>query len=181
MAKKNTTIYFEGITELSVLNQKLIDYMTNTEISEKTLDAINKEYDALYIVLKEEFNKQAEEYKKVYGTPTSTREAIKLIIDYKDVAKDLDLMRDCDVMMVGTWVWVKGKADKDPEITRQYRPFFKSVKGFHWNSERGVWQWHYDEGKPWIPYHRGKGVKLPDEDGVFKKYGLKYVTTGDEA
>lgn len=174
--KKNGV--FANVTTLVELEQAYIDLLMTGNYSEEDMKSINALYDVCFETLKAQHNSTAEEYKKVHENPEEMRTVVTQILTYKDAEKDLDFMRDCKVDLVGTWLWVRGKEGKDPEITRKYSDFLNSIKGFRWNgkSDRKVWQWH-SPSIPWRPYHNKKSIP---QTTIYNTYGSKELLSADE-
>lgn len=178
--KKNAGL-FANVTTLAELEQAYIDLLMTGDYSEEEMTSINALYDVCFETLKAQHNSTAEDYKKVHENPEEMRTVVAQILAYKDEKNDLDFMRDCKVDLVGTWLWVRNKDDKDPEVTRKYKEFLNGIKGFKWNGkpDRKVWQWHSTTGKPWYPY-RNKNRKSIPQETIYNTYGSKEILSADE-
>ena len=92
---------------------------------DETMKAINAEYDALFLILKDiHKNKDGETYTARQAS-TETAEQFKALID------ELMKMDDIIIEIIGCFVWVTGD-------TKPYRSKLKELK-FQWHSKKIAW------------------------------------------
>lgn len=154
MAKKNTSVYFNGISTLSDLEQKYLELlMVYVEDADKVV-AINTEYDSMFEKLKKAYNKTAEEWQKVHESPQEMREVVAKLFAFKDEENGLDFRRDVKVELCGTWLWIQPADGKPADTTKKYSKILnrKTGVGCDWSTKKSMWYWHSTTGKKkWIP------------------------------
>ena len=178
MAKKMESVYFKGVKTLNELEATYLAYcLADTPLD---FEAIDKEYDALFIKYQKAHNKGKEDWQKVKEKPHEMREVVTKLFAFKDEDKDLDFKRDCKVELCGTWLYI-GAADGKPEdICRNYKQILSWRKdgACHWSNTHNKWTWHSETGKkPWKPRKQGEAWEM---DKIREVHGSKIITSADE-
>lgn len=96
---------------------------------------INAEYDEVFRVLKDAYNKDAKPGRETTEVPEQFRDIIIDIMDLEGI----------EIELIGSWIWVSGD-------TRTHKDLFKGL-GFNWASKKKMWYWRVDEYKS---FGRGK-------------------------
>lgn len=178
MAKKNTSVYFNGVNTLAELEGKYLEYCMSDDVLD--FEEIDKEYDVLFIKYQKAHNKTAEEWHKTYEKPHEMREVVTKLFAFKDEANDLDFKRDCKVELCGTWIYISPADGKPDDTCRKYTQIlsWKKDGACHYSHEKNRWIWHSETGrKPWKPRRK---AETWDMDRIRQTHGSKIITSADE-
>jgi len=181
MAKKttNTSVYFKGVKTLSDLEQKFLEIFTNNNLDEATAEAVTKEYDEFFVVLRDEHNKKSEEWQRVLANPELMRTAVTQTLAIKDEEKDLDFRRDCTLEKDGHWLFIYPAEGKPSDVTKKYTSVFswKGGIGFHFSKRLGAWYMDCT-GKPWKPRKGHRGYMTTEERR--NTHGCVFLNSADD-
>lgn len=176
MAKKNTSIYFNGVNTLAELEGKYLEYcMSDAELN---FEEIDKEYDALFVKYQKTHNKGKEDWQKVKENPHEMREVALKMFSFVDKENDLDFKRDCKVELCGTWLWIQPADGKEADITKKYSKLLnrKDGVGCNWSTKKNMWYWHSETGKKkWIPRKQAYTMEQ-----IRNAYGSRVIENADE-
>lgn len=126
---------FEGIqtlTELKAQYRKLA-FMFHPDHGgdlEKMKD-LNNQYDELFNILKNNYNKQAKEQ--------GTHETNEMPEQYREIILAVMDLEGIEIELVGSWIWVSGN-------TREHKAVLKE-NGFLWASKKLMWYWRPEQYK----------------------------------
>lgn len=161
MAKKTTTrgsVYFKDCKTFGELENKYLALITENIDNADVLEAINKDYDEYFIIMRDKHNEEVDDYRKTNEGSTEMRTVATALIGFKDKEKDLDFMRDCRLELCGTWLWISPAEGKPRETLGKYSPILNHKTGIGCTMcktgvKKGLWYWRSETGKKWMPHH----------------------------
>ena len=148
--------YLNGISTLAELKatyRKLaLKFHPDCGGSEKEMVELNNEYDELFEILKNSYNKEAGE----------NRQTNEMSEDYRTIIEAIINLKGIEIEICGNWIWVSGD-------TKEHKATFKELN-FKWASKKKMWFWRADEYKS---YNR----KTSSMNDIRTKYGSNGVKT----
>lgn len=152
--------YFENITSLDELKKAYrrlaMQHHPDRGGSTEIMQAINREHDALFEVLKTQHNATADQYHKTTETPEEFRNIIETLLKLDGL----------EVELCGSWLWIGGD-------TKKHKAELKKA-GCRWSNNKKLWYWrHPEDGAHW-----SKGKKSIGE--IRMKYGSQVFEAGRE-
>jgi len=126
----------------------------------ETMKALNNEYEAMFNILKDEYNTKARAQgtHEMHEMPEQYREVILAIMDLDGV----------EIELVGTWIWVSGN-------TKEHKDIFKA-NNFKWAKKKedfSLWFWRPEEFKSY-------GRKGSNMDDIRSKYGSEKIVGSNQ-
>lgn len=152
--------YFENINSLDELKaayrRLAMRYHPDRGGDTETMQAINREHDALFEVLKKQHNAKADQYHRTTETPEEFRNIIERLLKLDGL----------EVELCGSWLWIGGN-------TKKHKAELKKA-GCRWSNNKKLWYWrHSEDGAHW-----SKGKKSIGE--IRMKYGSQVFKAGKE-
>jgi len=126
----------------------------------ETMKALNNEYEALFNIMKDEYN--------VKARAQGTHEMNEMPEPYREVILAIMELEGMEVELVGTWIWVSGN-------TKEHKETLKEV-GFKWAKKKedlSLWFWRPEEFKSFTR----KGSSMGD---IRSKYGSEKIVGSNQ-
>lgn len=159
MTKSNFFTGVSTLTELKINYKKLaMVWHPDKGGCTETMKAINNEYDSLFNILKDSYNKAAVEQ--------STHEMHEVPEQYREIIVALMNLGGIEIELTGSWIWISGN-------TKEVKAELKEL-GCMWAHKKLLWYWRPEEFKS---YSR-KSASMSD---IRNKYGSEKIVNNTKS
>lgn len=146
--------YFKECTTLEDVKTLYKDLFLANRDNSHIMTDINNEFDSAFEAFKDVFKDSKGKIYKSVGKPVGTpKEWIELI-------KNLSEMKDIDIELCGTWLWVTGE-------TKRYKDRLKELK-FNYAGDKKAWSYHNE------PFRKKSKKRLSLND-IRTTYGTQKI------